>query len=716
MYDLPSLSSCARARAALEGNGRMIPRRSPCFSPPRCRLPLLDSPRPLPPGRRAPGALFAHAALLAAALAAGCGGTDTETDPTPAPALPQDGLPEACNPLRASGACLLPYPSAVFMKDDAASPTGLRLDLAPELFPVNAEGATFDPARLNRLDGFSPATEILAYFPERLDPASLPPLSDPDASLGAESATVIVDTETGERVAHFAEVDAQSTKEDDRQTLILRPMRRLASARRYAVAVTRRVRTLEGEAPAPPEGWQSILDGTAPTERGKRQSARMPAIFESLAGAGVQKDDVLVAWDFVTASEAAAIGPLLSMRQQTLDALEKETFSYTIDAVEDDFSARALRRVTGTFQAPKFISQTALDVPEAELTLDGDGNPVRDGTLEAPFTLILPRAAEQGPVRLLVFGHGFLGSAAGELGDASGSYMQSFLDDKGYAAIGTNWTGLSTYEGIDPAGSSAAGLAVKDINHLGWISDRLAQAIVNGMVLARVARTAIAQDPALDVGGAPSIDASRIDYYGISLGGVMGSVLVGASPDLERGVFNVGAAGWTTLLQRSTNWALFKLIVDGSYPDRLDQQILITVLQSYFDTADGLNLAPHYFDDPLPGNTKKQILLQIGVGDLQVSNVASEAFARTAGLPLLDSSPKAVWSLPPSAGPLASALAIYDTKEADLPPTGNVSASITADNDAHAEVRTLPAVNAQIDHFLRQGEVISTCDGVCDPE
>jgi hypothetical protein len=28
----------------------------------------------------------------------------------------------------------------------------------------------------------------------------------------------------------------------------------------------------------------------------------------------------------------------------------------------------------------------------------------------------------------------------------------------------------------------------------------------------------------------------------------------------------------------------------------------------------------------------------------------------------------------------------------------------------------LPAAMEQIDHFLRQGEVIATCDGKCDPE
>jgi hypothetical protein len=656
-------------------------------------------------------ALTLAASLPIPSLLAGCGGG--ETSASAAPVGPDDGLPADCNPLRAAGACLLPYPSAVYLRDDATTPTGLRLDLTSDVFPRNNDGTPFDPARLNRADGFSPATQIVTYFQERLDGATLPPLSNPDASLTAESATVIVDMETGERVAHFAELDAQATREDDRQALLLRPMNRLAGARRYAVAVTSRVRTLSGAAPARPDGWEAIVGGTARGARAERQAARMPAIFAALEGAGVARGDVVLAWDFVTASEAASVGSLLSMREQTLAALDGEPLEYTIESVEDDFSERTLRRVRGTFRAPRFISQTAVDVPEATLTLDEEGRPVRDGSLDAPFTLMLPRAAKSGPVRLLVFGHGFLGTADGEL---SGGYVQRFLDEHGYAAIGTDWSGLSAYEGINSSGSEAAGLAVRDINHLPWISDRLQQAVINATTLARVARDAIASDPALEVEGAPSIDTSRVDYYGISLGGVMGSVLMGVSPDLERGVLNVGAASWSTLLQRSTNWTLFKLIVDGAYPDKLDQQVLVCVFQPHLDPADGMNFAGYYQAAPLPLSPPKQVLLQIGVGDVQVSNVASEMLARAAGLPLLDDTPKAVWGLATKPGPLPSALAIFDTKEKEPPPEGNLNASVTTTNDAHNSVRELDAVNAQIDHFLRQGEVASFCEGSCDPE
>src|SRR5262249_15857811 len=150
-------------------------------------------------------------------------------------------------------------------------------------------------------------------------------------------------------------------------------------------------------------------------------------------------------------------------------------------------------------------------------------------------------------------------------------------DEKGYAIIATDWSGLSHWEGLDSNGSQAAALAIQDLNHIPWITDRLHQAVVNAMTLAQTARGSIAHHPALFVGGNQVIDASRIDYLGISLGGVMGSAIMGYSPDLERGVLNVGAASWTALFQRSVNWALFKLVVDGSYPDKLDQQILLEV-------------------------------------------------------------------------------------------------------------------------------------------
>ncbi len=491
--------------------------------------------------------------------------------------------------------------------------------------------------------------------------------------------------------------------------MILRPSTRLATNRRYAVAVTDTIKTLTGTVPSSPPGWSAIRGGTATDAAAKAQMSKMPAIEAALMKAGVSMDHVLVAWDFTTASDQSLTKTMSSMAQQTVAALKNGPLGYTITSVEMNFSQDALTRVLGTFKVPQFISQTNVAVAPATLNLDANGDPMQMGTYDAPFTLIIPRAVMNGPVRLLVYGHGFLGSAESELGDSSGSYDQTFANLKGYALIGTDWTGLSMWEGLAAGGSGAASLALQNLNHINWISDRLHQAIVNAMTLAVTARDGIAKDPMLQVNGQSVIDTSRVDYFGISLGGVMGSALMSWSPDLARGVLNVEGAGWITLAQRSVNWALFSIPVDGAYSDKIDQQILLETLQAMFDPIDGMSVAPGLLAMP-----NKQLLLQMGVNDDQVPNLATEVHARTLGIPLLSDTPLMIKGLTVKSGPLPSALTVWDLHQA-APPPGNVPPPYDSMNTVHTAVRALPDVMTQIDDFQRMGQVISTCNGICDP-
>ncbi|MEJ7734749.1 MAG: hypothetical protein WKG00_36840 [Polyangiaceae bacterium] len=227
-----------------------------------------------------------HLLVVLSLLAAGCSDADTPTPGPTGPDLPDDGLSASCNPLRTAGACALPFPSAVFQEDDPGTESGIRNALVADILPRNDKDAPLDPARLDSVDGFSVSSQLLAYFPERLDASSLPSKSDPEQSLAASSATVVVDMETGERVAHFSEVDAQVVEDSDRQALIVRPLSG-AGGRRYAVAVTRAARTLAGEAPSSPPGFQAALARRGAGELGAKQAARMPAIVAALEGAGV---------------------------------------------------------------------------------------------------------------------------------------------------------------------------------------------------------------------------------------------------------------------------------------------------------------------------------------------------------------------------------------------------------------------------------------------
>jgi len=250
------------------------------------------------------------ALVTASCVAQGCSSSSGGSAP-PAATL-NDGLPASCSPLRVSGACAMPWPNAIYTTPDAATKTGLRLALTSEMMPPKAGTVPFDPARINMGDGFSPAGPALMYFNERIDVASLVSPSDPAKSLDPSAATIIVDMATNKLVAHFSEVDMTVRQDDDRQAMMIRPLARLLPAHRYAVAITTSIKTVAGGLPTAPPLFAAIADGKAPSDAmSQKQAARMPDILASLKAAGVTRDKLVVAWDFVTSSDEHATGHVL---------------------------------------------------------------------------------------------------------------------------------------------------------------------------------------------------------------------------------------------------------------------------------------------------------------------------------------------------------------------------------------------------------------------
>ena len=657
----------------------------------------------------------AFRSVLAVMVAVGCSHGGAAPPGPPAPVA--DGLPAACSPLRTPGACMVPWPNAIYLAEDATTATGYRVALDPSTLPVvNVQNTPFDPTRWNLADGFSPAGTMLYYFAERIDPASLVSEDDIAASLQPGAATVIVDMATGERVAHFSGVDENAARDGQRQALLITPAARLLPKHRYAVAVTSAVRTTDGGQPTPPPLFQPMLAGTAPDDSLSRaQLARMPAIVAALEAAGVDAGDLVVAWDFVTGSDEALTGHVLSMRDQALAGGWPGVGTYTVTSVEDDFDAATLRRIRGTFTVPQFIDNADESKPAAQLVLDGAGNPTMVGTYQAPFTIIVPRAAlTRAPLPIVVYGHGIFGSGEGELGDASGSYVQDFANLAGVVVIATDWIGLSSHENPLDAGQNDALVDVlTDFSKLPWLTDRLQQALVNTTVLQRTARSSIAGDPAMTVsgvaGGQPVADPGRVYYYGISLGGILGMTFMGYDPDVVQGVLGDGGGFWSALFQRSYNWAPANLIVPSAYPDKLDVQLILQLAQMQFDYSDPATVAPYVLQAPLRGVPKKQILAYMGLYDMQVANVTSEMIARTAGLPLLQPDVVTPWGMTPTPGPLPSALTTWDVNATPRPSDTNLTPSES--NVVHGCIRWIPQVESQIETFWGTGSVVDTCGG-----
>jgi hypothetical protein len=155
--------------------------------------------RPLP--RRLRG--FALAGSLALLTACSNGGNNDWSDlfpEEPVPAPPLD-----CDPLTPTY-CGFPYPNNYWTEDDAASVTGLRLALPQVIMPANISGVQSSPSAFNEMDGFSPGIAAMTHLPG----ATVGGLATPDSiadSLLADSPTVIINADTGERLAHWVDLD-----------------------------------------------------------------------------------------------------------------------------------------------------------------------------------------------------------------------------------------------------------------------------------------------------------------------------------------------------------------------------------------------------------------------------------------------------------------------------------------------------------------------------
>jgi hypothetical protein len=605
------------------------------------------------------------------------------------------------------GSCLLPYPSSVFLRPDPATPTGFRLAYPRQAMPANADGVHIDPTEWNTLDGFSPGPIIRALFPQGvdLDASAAPSITNPARSLEADSPTVIIEAESGARILHFTELDPQAV-DPATQTLTIVPGIRLRDATRYIVAIRGLVDGARNPLPAT-RTFRVFRDGiVTPVREIEGRRARFEDIFARLAQAGVVRDDLILAWDFVTASTEALTGRALSLRDQGLQANGPGAPPFEVTSVEDDVNESILRRVEGTFTVPLFLTSAS---PPAFYVLDERGVPRQNGTASARFIVTIPRRAVEGgrahPARAIVYGHGLLESRE----EVNVEHLQRFQNRFNFVLAATDWIGLS--------GDDLQSFLdfIPDLSGFPTVPDRLQQATLNFILLGRLltAPDGLRAHPAFQVDGVPVIDAAELYYYGISQGGIAGATYMALSQDTTRAVLGVGAANYSVLLPRSfTAGALFLAALRQLYPDPIEASLLPALLQQVWDRADPQAYLPHLIDEPLPGTPAKRLLLQAGLHDSQVPNIGTEIEVRSLGIPAVAPSVQSWLQVPERDAPFdGSAVALYDVNATPEPLAAMPPAT---DNGVHEAVRRLDAAQLQIDAFLRPDGAIETfCAGPC---
>ena len=608
-------------------------------------------------------------------------------------------IADGCNPL-GEQTCLLPWPSSSFLVADASTATGYRVDLQPSSMPINGDKRPITVDVFNRWDGFSPSGPILAVFPTGVSGDGLPPPDDPAASLAADSPIVLLDMDRMERAPFFAEID-QNVRHPEDRALIIRPMIRLQPKTRYAVALRTSLEAADGTPLASPAGFAALQAGDA-LGHPRADVARHREVVAALATAGVPGDELVLAWDFVTASDEFLTRDLLTMRDTAVTAMGAVGANLSFTASERPANGALVSKAfAGTFTSPDFL--TAGETDPSVIRRDGGGLPMMDGMRDANFAAIIPKCAESAPLPIptIVFGHGLFGTGTGYLDD---DFLQKVANQQCFVIVAGDFIGLTERQ------FAAAALTANDLNKAGGITEKLAQSVIDFIALEHLVRGKLRTSAQFKRGATEIIDPTKVYYLGGSLGGIMGNVFMAYDPNITRGVLAVPGGVWSLLFERSNAWHLLKGAAQGAYEDMFHYQINLALLGMAFEPYDPITTAAHVIKDPLPTVPVKNILMWYAVGDCLVSNMSTEMVAREMGIPQLAPSVKPVWRMPAVTGPLANGITLYDEHPTPLPPDTNVPP--VSDNGTHSGVNRNPSALRQVEDFLIGDSVIQTCGGV----
>ena len=704
------------------------------------------------------------AVVLLAGACSGSGSTKesgskeiNKSSATTAPALSVDTAalakmaeaPKGCE-LLDSVNCLLPFPSDTYTVE-ANTPTGRRLALPAAGMPSNSKGAAIDPAPWNQLDGFSPGTPILAYFPDLDTTATgLPTERTIERSTELDSPSVLMDLTDGTRIPHWVELDQQATDSADQLT-IMRPAISLPEGHTFAVAYRRLVnkagRTIQ------PSPMFATVASTAeipiedPDGRIGAERTALAPVIDALDRAGVGIDSLTLAWSFTVASADSTAGSLLAMRNDMITRIGFASPIYNVVSVVEnpaDLPDGIGRIVKGKIEVPLYLSGKG--EPGAHMNVDAKGKPkFRGFNVAVDYTCMLTarQLGQKGSVELalpVLYGHGLLGSRSEvERADlAKDAVAGNFMH------CATDWLGMSEAD----VGTAIG--ALSDLNKFPAMVDRMEQGMIAQLVLAKamIHPNGLSANPAFSPCNGPpnafcaqpqvpTVKTDEVFYDGNSQGGIMGIALTAVSTDFTKATLGVPGMNYSTLLNRSVDWETYRKVFEPAYPDPIVRQILFGVMQMLWDRGEGNGYVQHLTDNPYDGTPKHQVILEVAVGDHQVSPLTASIAARTLDIPYHDPAlgsgrdPGFV-SLtglePIETYPAAGSALMFWDSGAMLPPLGNISVTASPDwpakcgdsgsendtalcADPHEDPRDQPGFWDQKKAFYESGVIIDPCGG-----
>jgi len=554
---------------------------------------------------------------------------------------------------------LVPFPSNRYTILDLDTRTGLRVDISTETTgDAFVGGYPLVTERLSAMDGFSTvggfAMGLSAAIDgsmfsgkqggvafEKLDPAAF-------AVKGSPLLLVDVDPDSPEKGRAIGLLPRyfEQAKDDyytiDEFTVVARPAEPLAPARRYAFFGTSALLDTKGNS----VHRSALFDDLVEKGGGEYEDSVLEALAVLEDSLGVQRDDVVVASVFTTASVHDEMVALADAARAAEPPALVEPFAVQQTGDGDD-----RLRFRATFETPEY-RRDADGVFEIE-----DGVPVAQSVPDIELYLAFSDATFSGPRPIVIYQHGLGGDKDGSWG-TSDRLAEVALGGVAVIAIDSPEHGSRGNASGDVAASVFGFFGIDNDTgefDIGRARDNFRQMAADQLELVRLIGTLGELDllPEGAPDGVPDLDVSQILYIGHSFGSVQGPTIFALAPEIKHTVWNVGGDGLMFLLEDS---ATFSLVVNGLRPPGTADGSLarfMSLAQAIVDPGDPLNYAHYALIEPLtsqPGFGARSVLLQEVVGDTIVPNSSSNAVARAARLGLMHEV-IAVPGLEPAAAP-----------------------------------------------------------------
>ena len=531
--------------------------------------------------------------------------------------------------------CMLPFPDNYYTASDPNSETGRSLAFQTEAMPANAYEQHIEAAPYDASNGFSQGAVILVKIPgiesvQDVSAMGATPINHLARYSQKNTPVVVIDAETGKRWPIWSEIDSTAT-DPSKRVLEIHPAVNFDSGHRYIVAI-RNVKNAAGKKIEAPAAFRYYRD-EVPTKQSRinSQRKRFRGIFSKLKKAGIRRENLYLAWDFTVATDMNNARRLLAIRDNAFAQLgdtnledltvQGKAPSFKVESEEEENEGKFLR-VKGTYDVPCYLFPSC--GPGGSFKLGAGEVPQQNGTWGANFDCIIPVAAEATPGRPSIYGHGLFGSA----GEVASSPQKALAEGHDVVTCATDEIGMSSEDLGNTLG------ILHNLSKFPQLADRLQQGELNELYLGRLMINPEgfgASSAFQNSGGQSVIDTSRLYYNGNSQGGIEGGALTAVAPDFTRASLGVPAMNYSVLLPRSVDFDQFAEYLYPAYPDETARPLVLDLIQMLWDRGEPNGYAHRMTDTPLPNTPAHQVVMNVALGDHQVTDYQADVEARTIG-------------------------------------------------------------------------------------